>query len=102
MIDITLNEPAQAATGASSRFNVSLYLADFDRDGGQLAVEMHDLASLGLAAPTQKLLSFCEGVYMTFEIDRSVRFRVMEITGTYPRNDADVSVSAVFFGGNGA
>lgn len=37
-----------------------------------------------------------DGVYMTYEVTTSVRFRIMEITGDYPRSDADVFVSAVF------
>jgi hypothetical protein len=74
-------------------------LVDFSRAGAQFAVEMRELSSLALAAPTQKVTSAnttADGVYLTYEVTGSVRFRVMEITGDYPQSDANVFVSAVF------
>ena len=84
---------------AASPQRISIYTVDFPRGGSQLAVEMRELPSLALAAPTQKLTDAnitAGGVYLTYEAATSVRFRVMEITGDYPRSDADVFVSAVF------
>jgi hypothetical protein len=94
VIDVTL-----PCTNASAPLRLSLYLVDFARAGAQFAVEMRELHSLALAAPTQKVTSTnttAAGVYLSYEATTSVRFRVMEITGDYPQSDADVFVSALF------
>ena len=87
------------ASNGTGRRTVSLYLVDWFRRGAQFAVEARELPSLELAVPTQKVTNVSstgDGVYMTYEVTTSVRFRIMEITGDYPRSDADVFVSAVF------
>ena len=79
---------------------MSLYFVDWQRTGSVFAIEMRELKSLELAAPTQAVTDVGVtggGVYMTFLVTTSVRFRIMEITGAYPRSDADVFVSGIFF-----
>jgi hypothetical protein len=97
VVDITL--AAAPALAPAQWRRLSLYLVDYERAGAQFAVEMRELPSLALAAPTQRFVDTNAtggGMYLTYEAATSVRFRVMEITGDYPRSDADVSVSAVF------
>ena len=95
VLDVTL-----PLVNASSPRRVSLYFVDWQRTGSVFAIEMRELKSLELAAPTQAVTDVGVtggGVYMTFLVTTSVRFRIMEITGAYPRSDADVFVSGIFF-----
>ena len=83
----------------SGKHNVSLYLVDWDRQGRRVAVELREYDNLQLAAPTQYVSNFTEGVYMTWEATLPARLRLFQVAGPLPNNNALLVFSALFFGG---
>lgn len=77
--------------------NVSLYLVDWDRLGRRVTVELRELGNLQLAAPTQYVANFTEGVYLSWNVELPVRLRLMEVQGPLPNNNALLVFSALFF-----
>ena len=83
-----------AGTG---KFNVTLYLVDWDRLGRRVAVELREAANLQLGAPTQYVANFTEGVYLTWQVELPVRLRLMQVQGPLPDNNALLAFSALLF-----
>ena len=79
--------------------NISAYFVDWERHGRRFAVELREYENLQLAAPTQYLSNFTEGVYLTWEVKKlPVRLRLMQVAGPLPNNNLLLAFSAVFFG----
>ena len=76
---------------------MSLYLVDWDRLGRKAAVELRAADNLELAAPTQYVSNFTEGVYLTWEVKLPVRLRLMQVPGPLPNNNALLAFSALLF-----
>ncbi len=72
-------------------YRVALHLVDWDRLGRSIAVEMFDASSLKLLAPVQVIKDHTNGVYLVYEYDQSVRFRIQQIRG------ANATLSGIFF-----
>ncbi len=83
-LDIRLKE--------NQTYTVALYFVDYEREGKRLAVELFDAKTLELIAPVKVLDDCTGGVYMIYECDRSVRFRIDHIRGK------NVSLAGIFFG----
>ena len=77
--------------------NVSLYLVDWERQGRQVAVELREYENLQLAAPTQYVSNFTEGVWMTWETKLPARLRLFQVAGPLPNNNALLVFSALTF-----
>lgn len=72
------------------KYTVALYFTD--RSGGKsLAVEMFNGKTYDLISPVKVLHDYSGGVYLVYEYDDSVRFRIDHIRGDF------VSLSGVFF-----
>ncbi|RVT97340.1 hypothetical protein EOD41_18755 [Mucilaginibacter limnophilus] len=73
------------------RYRVTLYFLDWDGKGRKLAVEAFDAQTSELVAPVQ-VIEHCEnGAYITFEYNRSIKFRINPIRGLTP------VLSGIFF-----
>ena len=83
-VDIRLRQPRE--------YEVALYFADGDTGGRTQAVEMFDLETKNIVAPTQVVRDFAHGVYLIYRYNRSVRFRLNHMTGH------NAVISGVFFG----
>ena len=83
----------------TGKHNVTLYLVDWDRQGRRVAVELREYDNLQLAASTQYVSNFTEGVYMTWEATLPARLRLFQVAGPLPNNNALLVFSALFFGG---
>ena len=81
----------------SGMHNVSLYLVDWERQGRQMAVELREYENLQLAAPTQYVSNFTEGVWMTWETKLPARLRLFQVAGPLPNNNALLVFSALTF-----
>lgn len=92
VLDVVLKNVAQGVN-----MNISLYFVDFEYFSRRLAVEVRDLNTLHIVVPTTLLTHFQDGVYLSYAYNASMRFRIMEITGELPHNDADAVLSAIFF-----
>ena len=86
-VDIQLPEP--------KKFLLTIYALDFDRQGRRQAYEIMDYTTHALLAPVQIADAFGNGVYHTFECDRSVRIRIIQLRGD------NVGLSGVFFDPSG-
>lgn len=85
-VDVTLEAPRPC--------RVALYFADADGGAGEAkrtAVEVMNLKSLRLLAPTALVRDYGGGKYLCFEITDSVRFRIYHVRG------AQAVLSGIFF-----
>ncbi|MES2659618.1 MAG: alpha-L-rhamnosidase C-terminal domain-containing protein [Verrucomicrobiota bacterium] len=73
VVDIMLKQPAE--------FQLALYFVDFDRKGRRQSLELFDLESRKLIAPTRIYSNFTEGTYAVYTCRQSVRIRVNHIRG---------------------
>lgn len=81
---------------APMKRNVTFYFVDYERSGRRLAVECREYNSLQLATPTQYVSNYTEGVYLTWEVEVPVAFRLMQVSGPLPNNDEGLAISAIF------
>lgn len=72
-------------------YRISLYFADFDRNGRRSAVELFDLRTKELLAPVYMVRDYGEGKYVTFEVQGSVRIRICQVRGV------NAALSGLFF-----
>lgn len=90
--------PAPGATQPTA-LNITLYLADWEGHGRKVAVELREYDNLQLAARTQLVRNFAEGVYLTWEVQSlPVRLRLMQVAQGLPYNNLMLAFSAVLFG----
>ncbi len=82
-VDIQLPQP--------KKYRLSIYALDFDRQGRRQAYEVMDYATHALLAPIQIADDYSAGVYHTYECDRSVRIRVIQLRGE------NAGLSGIFF-----
>jgi hypothetical protein len=73
VVDIELKQPAG--------YQLALYFADLDRKGRRQSVELFDLESRKLIAPTRVYSDFVGGTYAVYTCRQSVRVRVNHIRG---------------------
>ncbi|MDR1859967.1 MAG: hypothetical protein LBR06_03495 [Bacteroidales bacterium] len=81
-IDIPFNAPQLC--------RLSLYFADWERDGRRTAIEVFDLDDRTLLMPLIMVRNYGNGKYISFNIDRSVRIRINQVRGK------NASLSALF------
>lgn len=89
-------ELKEAEQGLPAKRNVTFYFVDYERSGRRLAVECREYSTLQLAAPTQYVQNFTEGVYLTWEVQLPIAFRLMQVSGPLPNNDEGLAISAIF------
>ncbi len=82
-VDIRLKQPHP--------YRVAAYVVDYDRHDRQQAVDIYNLPTLILAAPTQAVREFQKGKYVIFDCHDSVRLRFDTISGP------NSVVSGIFF-----
>jgi hypothetical protein len=82
-IDIRLKHPHP--------YRLAVYVVDYNHKGRQEAVNIYNLPSLVLAAPTQSVRGFQHGKYLLFDCHGSVRLRFDNIRGP------NAVVSGIFF-----
>jgi len=73
VVDIALKQPAE--------YRLALYFVDFDHKGRRQSVELFDLGSRKLIAPTRVYSDFTGGTYAVYNCRQSVRVRVNHIRG---------------------
>ena len=73
VVDVALKHPA--------KFQLGLYFVDLDRKGRRQTVEMFDLDTRRLIAPTRLYADFTGGTYAVYECQQSVRVRVNHVRG---------------------
>lgn len=73
VVDVALQRPAE--------YQLALYFVDLDRKGRRQSVEMFDLDSRKLIAPTRVYSNFTGGTYAVYNCRQSVRVRVNHIRG---------------------
>jgi alpha-L-rhamnosidase len=72
-------------------YQVALYFVDWESEGHKYAVEMMDAKTLNQIAPVQIVKNHTNGVYIVYNYDQSVKFRINSIG---PRSK--VSLSGIF------
>jgi len=82
-LDILLKKPL--------RYRLALYALDFDGQGRRQAYEIIDLVTQKLLAPIQVADSFGHGKYHLYEVDRSIRIRLVHLRGH------NAGLSGIFF-----
>jgi alpha-L-rhamnosidase len=80
-----------AAIEGIHKYRVSLYFLDWDNKGRKIAVEMFDANTLNLIAPVKIVKSCTHGAYLTYEYDRSAKFRINLVEGD------NAVLSGIFF-----
>ena len=80
------------AAAGNEKYSVSLYFLDWDCDGRELEIDMYDGETLNLIAPAVVLNDYTGGVYVTYEYNKSIRFRIHQIRGK------NAALSGIFFG----
>lgn len=85
----TMTVDVQAFEG--KKYQVALYVVDWDREERRQAVAVFDLKTLNRIAPVQMLREFAEGKYLIYPCSGSVRFRIDQVRG---RNAV---LNAIFF-----
>ncbi|MGC9941499.1 MAG: alpha-L-rhamnosidase C-terminal domain-containing protein, partial [Verrucomicrobiota bacterium] len=73
VVDASLKEPAA--------YQLALYFVDLDHKGRRQSVELFDLDSLKLIAPTRIYSNFSGGTYAIYNCQQSVRVRINHIRG---------------------
>jgi alpha-L-rhamnosidase len=73
VVDVALKQPAE--------YQLALYFVDLDRKGRRQSVELFDLKSRKLVAPTRVYSNFIGGIYAVYNCRQSVRIRVNHIRG---------------------
>jgi hypothetical protein len=73
------------------KYQVALYVLDWDRQARRQAVAVFDLKTLNRIAPVQIVRDFANGKYLIYSCSGSVRFRVDQVRG---RNAV---LNAIFF-----
>ena len=73
VVDVALKQPAE--------YQLALYFADLDGKGRRQAVELFDLASRKLIAPTRVFADFTGGTYAVYNCRQSVRVRIYHVRG---------------------
>lgn len=72
------------------KYKVTLYFRDAE-NGKKLAVEMFDGKTYNMISPVKAVQDYTDGVFLTYEYDDSVRFRIDHVRGNY------VSLSGILF-----
>jgi len=83
VVDVALKQPAE--------YQLALYFVDLDGKNRRQSVELFDLASRKLIAPTRVYSNFTGGTYAVYNCQQSVRIRVNHIRGY------DAVLSGLFF-----
>jgi len=83
VVDVALKQPV--------KYQLALYFVDLDHKGRRQAVELFDLDSRKLIAPTRVYANFLGGTYAVYNCRQSVRVRVYHIRGD------NAVLSGVFF-----
>ncbi len=83
VLDIALKQP--------TNYQLALYFVDLDRKGRRQSLDLLDLFTRKLIAPTRIYAGFEGGVYAVYNCDRSVRLRVNQIRGD------NAVLSGIFF-----
>jgi hypothetical protein len=73
VVDVALKQPVE--------YQLALYFVDLDHKGRRQSVELFDLDSRKLIAPTRVYANFTGGIYAVYNCRQSVRIRVNHIRG---------------------
>lgn len=73
VVDVALKHP--------TKFQLGFYFVDLDRKGRRQTLELFDLDSRKLIAPTHLYDDFTGGIYAIYECQQSVRVRVNHVRG---------------------
>ncbi len=73
VVDVALRQPAA--------YQLALYFVDLDRKGRRQSVELFDLASRKLIAPTRIYSNFTGGTYAVYNCQQAVRVRINHVRG---------------------
>jgi len=76
---------------SNKNYQIALYFVDWDTSERRQVVELHDLESFDIIAPSQIVESFSGSVYAIYKYNASVRFRFYQMRG------AASVLSAIFF-----
>lgn len=72
-------------------YKVTLYFCDYADKKAKLSIDLFDRDSFELIAPIEVISDYQNGIYVTYKVNSSIRFRLNQIRGI------DVPISAVFF-----
>jgi hypothetical protein len=75
----------------NTAYCMALYFLDWDEKGRQTSVEVRDLKTLDVIAPTQIVSEYVNGKYLVYRCDRPVRVRLEQVRGD------NAVISGVFF-----
>jgi hypothetical protein len=78
-------------TKTNTTYSMAVYFLDWDKKGRQTSVEVRDLKTLDLIAPTQIVSDYVNGKYLVYRCDRPVRVRIEQVRGD------NAVISGVFF-----
>ena len=73
VVDVALKQPAA--------YQLALYFVDVDRKGRRQSVELFDLESRKLIAPTRIYSNFTGGTYAVYNCQQAVRIRINHVRG---------------------
>lgn len=73
--------PAEIKVKQDSPYTVAVYVADCDKGGRDLEVDLFDLETSNIIAPATRISDFAGGVYFVFTYDKSVRILCNNIRG---------------------
>lgn len=73
VVDVALKQPAE--------YQLALYFVDLDRKGRRQSIELFDMETRKLIAPTRVYSDFTDGSYAVYNCRQSVRIRVNHIRG---------------------
>ncbi len=73
------------------KHKISLYFCDYDKQDRKLTVDAFDGDSLELIAPVVMVDKFHKGIYVTYEYNNSIRFRINAVKGD------NAVLNAIFF-----
>jgi len=62
-------------------YQVALFFKDWNKGGKQQAIEMFDLQTKKIIAPTKLIKNFEKGIYLIYKYDKPVRFRINHVQG---------------------
>lgn len=73
------------------KYQLTLYMVDWDHKGRRSAVEVFDLDTKNLLMPVYMVRNYENGKYITFELDRPARIRINQVRGD------NATLSGLFF-----
>lgn len=85
--------PAEIRVKQNSPYTVAVYVADCDKGGRELMIDLFDIETGHLVAPPTRVSDLDGGVYFVFTYDRSVRILCNNIRGD------NAVINAIYFDG---